>query len=36
MALDGGKLARACGAEDACEMHTQLCRAQIECSATSS
>jgi ferredoxin len=30
MPLDGGKLARACGAEGACEVHTQLCRAQIE------
>jgi ferredoxin len=30
MPLDGGKLARACSAESACEVHTQLCRAQIE------
>jgi ferredoxin len=30
MPLDGGKLARARGAEGACEVHTQLCRAQIE------
>jgi ferredoxin len=30
MPLDGGKLARACGAAGACEVHTQLCRAQIE------
>jgi ferredoxin len=30
MALDGRKLARACGVDGACEVHTQLCRAQIE------
>jgi ferredoxin len=30
MPLDGKKLARACGSEDACEVHSQLCRAQIE------
>ncbi len=29
MALDGKALAKACGAED-CEVHTQLCRAQID------
>jgi ferredoxin len=30
MPLDGTKLARACGADGGCEVHTQLCRAQIE------
>jgi ferredoxin len=30
MPLDGKELARACGSEAACEVHTQLCRAQIE------
>ena len=30
MPLDGKKLARACDAEGGCEVHTQLCRAQIE------
>ena len=30
MPLDGKKLARACGSEDPCEVHSQLCRAQIE------
>ena len=30
MPLDGDQLARACGAEGACAVHTQLCRAQIE------
>jgi ferredoxin len=30
MPLDGNKLARACGADGGCEVHTQLCRAQIE------
>jgi ferredoxin len=30
MPLDGKALARACGAEGACQVHTQLCRAQIE------
>jgi ferredoxin len=30
MPLDGRKLAKACGAEGACEVHSQLCRAQIE------
>jgi ferredoxin len=29
MPLDGAALAKACGAEDACQVHTQLCRAQI-------
>ncbi len=30
MPLDGKSLAKACGAEGGCEVHTQLCRAQIE------
>jgi hypothetical protein len=30
MPLDGKALARASGAEGACQVHTQLCRAQIE------
>jgi ferredoxin len=30
MPLDGKKLARACGSADAPEVHSQLCRAQIE------
>jgi NAD-dependent dihydropyrimidine dehydrogenase PreA subunit len=28
--LDGQNLANACGSEEACEVHSQLCRAQIE------
>ncbi|MCP4329950.1 MAG: 4Fe-4S dicluster domain-containing protein [Alphaproteobacteria bacterium] len=30
MTLDGNKLAKACGAQSAATIHTQLCRAQIE------
>ena len=30
MPLDGKALAKACGAEGGCEVHTQLCRAQID------
>ena len=30
MPLDGKSLAKACGAGGACEVHSQLCRAQIE------
>ena len=30
MPLDGKALAKRCGAEHACQVHTQLCRAQIE------
>jgi ferredoxin len=30
MPLDGKGLVKACGAEGGCEVHTQLCRAQIE------
>jgi ferredoxin len=30
MPLDGAKLAKACGAAAGCEVHTQLCRAQLD------
>src|SRR5690606_18896150 len=30
MPLDGNRLAKACGVEGGCEVHTQLCRAQID------